>query len=30
LAYSLTFAAKTRKNVLLARRSEQTVFVRGF
>ncbi len=31
VAYSLTMAAKTRRtNVVLARRSEQTVFVRGF
>lgn len=28
--YSLTFAARTRKHMLLARRSDQTVFVRGF
>jgi prepilin-type N-terminal cleavage/methylation domain-containing protein len=30
VAYSLTFVARTRKNVVLARRSDQTVFVRGF
>jgi hypothetical protein len=30
VAYSLTFAAKTRKNITLARKSDQTVFVRGF
>lgn len=31
VAYSLTMAARTRQsNILLARRSEQTVFVRGF
>jgi hypothetical protein len=31
VAYSLTMAAKTRRsNITLARRSEQTVFVRGF
>jgi pilin/secretion family protein with methylation motif len=31
VAYSLTMAAKTRRtHILLARRSEQTVFVRGF
>jgi prepilin-type N-terminal cleavage/methylation domain-containing protein len=31
VAYSLTFAAKTRlSNITLARRSDQTVFVRGF
>ncbi|MDB5105297.1 MAG: hypothetical protein JWP91_2986 [Fibrobacteres bacterium] len=31
IAYSLTFASKTqRSNITLARRSDQTVFVRGF
>ncbi|MDB5048662.1 MAG: hypothetical protein JWO30_1733 [Fibrobacteres bacterium] len=31
VAYSLTFASKTRRsNITLARRSDQTVFVRGF
>ncbi|MDQ3001309.1 MAG: type II secretion system GspH family protein [Fibrobacterota bacterium] len=31
IAYSLTFAAKTRRsNITLARRSDQTVYVRGF
>jgi hypothetical protein len=31
LAYSITFAAKTRRsNITLARKSDQTVFVRGF